>query len=150
MAGDSRRGMPLMPNRIEREIEEILTRLDEFVPEEKRTRRWRRRFGAIAENVWSTVRGWTRGITGGHVVLGAAVLILLALLIRGSSPELARWMTYVGLAIIFGAIVLSIRPIRRGSASSRYWRGQPIELRRRTNPLTRLRMWWRRRNRPRY
>lgn len=137
-----------MPNRIEREIEEILTRLDDFVPEEGRARRLRRRAHAVLDNAWVRVRSATRGITGGHVVLGAAVLLVAAMFLRGSFPTFARWATYLGLVVIFGAIFLSIRPVHRRQPT-RYWRGQPVDLRR-TSLLTRLRMWWRRRNRPRY
>jgi hypothetical protein len=134
-----------MPNRIEREIEEILTKLDEFVPEESRARRARRRTGSALSGLWARFRAATSGISGGHIVLGAAVLLLLAILLRGPFPEFARWATYIGLAVFFGAIFLSIRG-RRRSPAGRYWRGQPIDLKH-PGPLTRLRMWWRRRNR---
>lgn len=138
-----------MPNRIEREIEEILTRLDEFVPEESRARRVRRRFGATVSDGWYWLRSRTRGISGGHIVLGAAVLLVLAMFLRGSFPTFARWATYLGLIVIFGAIFLSIRPVHRRQPQ-RYWRGQPVELRKRVGPFMRLRMWWRRRNQRRF
>jgi hypothetical protein len=137
-----------MPSRIEREIEEILTRLDEFVPNESRARRLRRRIGARWAALWGRVRSATRGISGGHIVLGAAVLLVLAMFLRGAAPTFARWATYVGLGIVFGAIILSIWP-RRATRAQGYWRGQPVDLRR-PGPLTRLRMWWRRRNRHRW
>jgi hypothetical protein len=134
-----------MPNRIEREIEEILTRLDEFVPEEKRSRRLKRSAGSAWRNVGDRVRGALRGISGGHVLLGAAALLLLGLFLQGPFPTLSRWAMVVALVIFFGAIFLSIRGPRR-QRTVRYWRDQPIELRR-PNPFMRLRMWWRRRNR---
>ena len=137
-----------MPNRIEREIEEILSRLDEFVPEESRSRRLRRRLGAILAGVGDRLTAATRGISGGHVVLGAAVLLLAAMLLRSSHPFVAKWATYVGVAVIFAAIFLSIKPIHRRQPS-RYWRGQPIDIRR-PSLLNRLRVWWRRRNRRRF
>lgn len=137
-----------MPNRIEREIDEILARLDDFVPEEKRGRRPptrppRPRPGA---GLGARLRALTSGLTGGHIVLGATVMLLLAVFLRsfGVFPTVTRWATYAGLIVIFGAIFLSIRGPRRSSKGA-YWRGQPIELRR-PNPLMRLRMWWRRRN----
>ena len=137
-----------MPNRIEREIEEILSRLDEFVPEESRSRRLRRRTGTVLSSVGDRLRAATRGISGGHVVLGAAVLLLLAMFLRSSFPLVARWATYVGLAVIFVAIFLAIKPVHRRQPS-RYWRGQPIDIRR-PGLLNRLRVWWRRRNRRRF
>ena len=137
-----------MPNRIEREIEEILTRLDEFVPEESRARKMRRRarlrFGSVFGSAGDWLRARTRGMNGGHVVLGAAGLLLLAFILRGTFPTFARWATYIGIAVFFGAIFLSIKPLHR-RPSQPYWRGQPLELRR-PGPLMRLRMWWRRRN----
>ena len=142
-----------MPNRIEREIEEILTRLDEFVPEEGRVRKMRRRaglrFGSVFGSAGDWLRARTRGMNGGHVVLGAVGLLLLALILRGTFPTFARWATYAGLGVIFAAIFLSIRPIHR-RRSRTYWRGQPVDLRSGPSPMMRLRMWWRRRNRRRF
>lgn len=152
-----------MPNRIEREIEEILTRLDEFVPNESRGRRVRRRMG-------QGVRGLRRlrlrlplphlRVSGGHLVLGAALMLLVAQFLPGSLHSVSRIMIWAGVAIIFGAIFVSIRPVRRG-ARNRYWRGQPVDVQRRQSPsiigrgpstigpgpFMRLRMWWRRHNR---
>ena len=142
-----------MPNRIEREIEEILTKLDEFVPNERPTRRAKRRARGLLDGGGQRLRNLTRGLSGGHVLLGAAVLLLIAFVIRGSFPTIAQWATYIALAVFFGAIVFSIRPIGRKRPT--YWRGQPVELRRRRahplrgprpSALMRLRMWWRRRN----
>ncbi|MFN8555959.1 MAG: hypothetical protein U0531_00915 [Dehalococcoidia bacterium] len=134
-----------MPNRIEREIEEILTRLDEFVPDERRMARVRRRVGAVLAALGAWTGGLTRRISGGYVVLAACVVLVLAFFLHSSFPTFAKWATYAGLAVVFTALVLSIRPPRRRS-SARYWRGQPVELTR-PSPLMRLRMWWRRRNR---
>jgi hypothetical protein len=136
-----------MPSRIEREIEEILTRMDGFVPREPRRRRWSRRLTALARRIRGRLRAATAGLTGGHAVLAAAlVLVLATFVIRPFAPLLARWLTYGSLLVIFGAIFFSIRPMRRGYPSTRYWRGQPVDLRG-PGPLLRLRMWWRRRNR---
>ncbi len=134
-----------MPNRIEREIEEILTKLDEFVPDEPRTRRLRRRAGTAAGGFCGRLRALTAGISGGHIVLGAAILLVVAMIMRGSYPDIARWLTYACLAVIFVAIFLSIRPVHR--RRTRYWRGEPIEFSRRQGPLTRARSWWRRNRR---
>lgn len=134
-----------MPNRIEREIEEILTRLDEFVPNEPRAHRARRRI----DRWWSGLRGWFGsrggGFTGGHAVLVAALVLVAAFFLQTVAPALARYATWAALTVIFLAIFFSIRP-RRGRSRQRYWRGQPIDLRR-PGPMTQLRMWWRRRNR---
>jgi hypothetical protein len=136
-----------MPNRIEREIEEILTRLDEFVPNEPRTRRARRR----VDRWWGGVRGWFGsrggGFTGGHAVLIAAIVLVAAFFLQSVVPTLAKYATWAALLVIFAAIFFSIRPRRRGQ--QRYWRGQPVDLRR-PSPMTQLRMWWRRRNRGRF
>jgi hypothetical protein len=137
-----------MPNRIEREIEEILTRLDEFVPNERRSRRVGRRAGAVLSGLQDRFMSWTRGVTGGHVVLAAAIVLIVALFLSGPFPTLSRLAVYAALTVFFAAIVFSIRPLRRRQAT-RFWRGQPVELRR-PGPLTQLRMFWRRRNRRRF
>lgn len=136
-----------MPNRIEREIEEILTRLDEFVPNERRSRRMRRRIRAHLAGFRERFRVMTRGLTGGHIVLIAGILLVVSIFLHGAFPTLALWITYLCLAVIFGAIFLSIRPFRR--RQQQYWRGQPVNLRG-PGPIQRLQAWWRRRNRRRW
>lgn len=137
-----------MPNRLEREIEDILIRLDEFVPNERRSRRMRRRLSAGWRAFGGRFGSLTRGISGGHVVLGAAVmLVALLFLSRVLPPVAVRWLTYGCLAVLFGAIFLSIRPLRR-NRPNRYWRGQPLDAGG-PNTFTRLQSWWRRRNRRR-
>lgn len=137
-----------MPNRIEREIEEILTRLDEFVPDEPRTSRAKRRANSALAETTTRVRGRFSRVTGGHIVLAAALMLVATMLIP-LPPTLERWLVIGSVAVLFGSIILSIKPLRRRTPANRYWRGQVLEMRR-LGPLTRLRMWWRRqRNRRR-
>lgn len=139
-----------MPNRVEREIEEILTKLDEFVPDEPartkvKTRPSPRR-AVLPTRRPSPVqrfRQMSGRLTGGHIVLGAAVGLIVAMFLRAVLPGVATGITIICLVIIGGAIVLSIRGNRRERTT--YWRGQPVTLHRH-GPFTRLRMWWRRRN----
>lgn len=131
-----------MPNRIEREIEEILTRLDEFVPNESRTRRVRRRGRALYGSAWDRIRAATSGITSGHVLLAAVLVLVASFFLKGLFPTFFRFATYAAVAVLFGAIILSIRPVRRRRET--YWRGQPVDIRR-PNVINRIRWWWRRR-----
>ena len=145
-----------MPNRVEREIEEILNKLDGpsggRAPTRlhrgwrsrvsRRTSRWRSRLPALP------------AINPGNLMLTGICLILSGLLLRMVSPDLTRWVVILGLVLFFSSFVLSFTRRGPGGANPNetYWRGQRIarsELRGPSWP-ERLRTWWRRRNRRRW
>ena len=81
------------------------------------------------------------------VYLGIAIMLVVTML--APIPQaIEKWLVIGSVAVLFGAIILSIRPLRRRAPSNTYWRGQVIEMRR-PGPITRLQMWWRRRNKRR-
>jgi hypothetical protein len=133
-------------DKIEREVEEILRKLDKFVPEESRLVRTRRRLGQATSDLAGALLGRLSRISLGQVMLASLVVVVVAFLFRSSSPTLARWAIIGGLLLFFGAFVLSV--VGGRSRYEKRWRGQVIDL---SEPSlgSRLRNWLQRRSRGR-
>jgi hypothetical protein len=140
-----------MSDNIEREIEELLSQLDEFVPEESVARRMRRRSSNWAANLNHAIASRLARISLGRIMLASLVLVLAALLFGRVNPLLARWVIIAGLILFFTSFLLSLRLGRlgtQGQREERRWRGQVIDL---SQPSLseRVRSWlrgWRRRD----
>ena len=135
-----------MPDNLEREVEEILRKLDKFVPEEGPLTRTRRRMGQAASDFLNAVLARLSRISLGQVMLVAVMLIVAAFLFGRGNPLLARWVIIGGFILFFTAFVLSLRGGL--SRDERRWRGRVIDL---SQPslANRLRDWLQRRNRDR-
>lgn len=109
-----------MSGKLQREIEEILSRSDKAVP---RRRRWRRRLWRLRQPVaegWSYLR--LRRPSLSQVMLLGILLLVVAFFFRSTAPYTA----YAGLALFFGAFILSFR--RSQAGPDLRWRGQSIDL----------------------
>lgn len=136
-----------MPDdKIQREIEEILNRLDEFVPEEKATERARRRSSKAAAGFGHAFLAPLSRISIRHVMLTAFALIVVGFFAR--VHPLGLWMLVAGLILFLTAFALSF--VSRGSPPKveKRWRGQTIELGE-PSLSDRLRTWLQAKRRPR-
>lgn len=116
-----------MSDNIEREIEEILSQLDEFVPEESAARRVRRRSSDWAANLNRAITSRLARVSLGRIMLVALGLVLVALLFGRVNPLLARWVIIAGLVLFFTSWILSLR-FSQGRSAQRLWRGQVVDL----------------------
>lgn len=116
-----------MSDNIEREIEEILSQLDEFVPEEGMARRVRRRSSDWAANLNRAITSRLARVSLGQIMLVALALVLVSLLFWRVNPLLARWVIIAGLILFFTSFILSLR-LGRGRNVQRRWRGQVIDI----------------------
>ncbi|MGB6896657.1 MAG: hypothetical protein WBF37_12055 [Dehalococcoidia bacterium] len=116
-----------MSDNIEREIEEILSQLDEFVPEEGVARRVRRRSSDWAANLNRAITSRLARVSLGRIMLVALGLVLVALLFGRVNPLLARWVIIAGLVLFFTSWILSLR-FSQGRSAQRLWRGQVVDL----------------------
>lgn len=116
-----------MSDNIEREIEEILSQLDEFVPEESVARRVRRRSSDWAANLNRAITSRLARVSLGRIMLVALGLVLVALLFGRVNPLLARWVIIAGLVLFFTSWILSLR-FSQGRSAQRLWRGQAVDL----------------------
>jgi len=124
-----------MPDRIQREVEELLARLDTFPP--------RRPFWARVRDSFS--RGFQRlgglrfpGLSAGHLLLIAIAVIVSAWLILPNDSGFARWIIAGGVVAFIGAFIFSLR--RQSRPPEKYWRDRPLDLHRPSSP--RGRSWW--------
>jgi len=138
--------------RLEREINEILDKIEQFPPPETRRARARkravRRFGnAIAERQRAAAR-WLARISISQVMLVSFLMILGSFFFRRFSPLMMQWVLYAGVVLFVSAFAIMVFSRGRGSSSAQYWRGRPIDSR--TEPLSsRVRRWWGSRRRTR-
>jgi len=127
-----------MPNRIEREVEELLQSLDANPPKRPLSSR-------IGDAISAPFRAISRGlggialprITAGHVLLAAIAIIVVAWVV-GGAEDAWRWVIAAGIALFIGAFLWSLR--RQSPPPEKYWRDKPLELRERGS-------WWRRNKR---
>jgi len=111
-----------MADRIEREIEEILKKIENF-PDRKSGRQPPRRKGPSGGGV---VQRWLSRVSLRKVMIWALFLVIVAFLLR---PIPGAYWLLIGALVVFGtAFILSTRGT--GSATGNYekrWRGQPID-----------------------
>jgi hypothetical protein len=122
-----------MPDRIQREVEELLAKLDSFPP--------RRPF-------WTRIRdGFSRGfqhlggirlpnLSAGHVLLISIAVIVGGYVILGGS-DAGKWIIAGGILAFIAAFLFSLR--RQSRPPEKYWRDRPMDLRR---SAPRGRSWW--------
>lgn len=117
-------------DRLEREIEEILGKIEEFPSESERRARQRRR---TMNRVSSNVTGWPQRqlarlshIDMSQVMLLSFMLILGSFFLRSFSPLIMQWVLYLGVVLFIAAFAMILMG-RRGGGGSQYWRGKPIQ-----------------------
>ena len=113
-----------MPDRYQREIEDILQQAGDLGTDPHSGRRrggllalvWRYFGQAPSGNVW--------GITPGRVMLAAVAVLLLALVAGSMTSGVAPLLGFAGLLLfIVGYAMFFIKPPK----AEKRWRGQPIE-----------------------
>ena len=116
-----------MPDRIEREIEDILRKIDNFVPE--RTRRSARR----ASQPFSAAHSWLvhrlSRISLNQIMMWALFAFIVTIFLRGIPG--ATWLMVGSLIVLVTAFLISLRSGRGARVSGgppKRWRGQPIDL----------------------
>ena len=138
-----------MPDdKIQREIEDILNRLDNFVPEESVASRMRRHSSGAAAGFVRAMLAPLAGISLRQVMLTALILVVVGFIAMRINPLFGRWVLVGGVILFLTSFALSF--FSRGPAKTeKRWRGQPIELHE-PSLGDRLRAWLqsRRRSRP--
>jgi len=145
-------------NRLEREIEEILGKIEQFpdagTRRRRSTNRALQRLGAV---VSERVRGFARQLSRfsiSQVMLLSFILILASLFFRRAAPGMMMWVLYAGIILFVASFALSIFGRggsifgRGGSSSSPRWRGRTTQYQSSSPSLAqRLRFWWNTRTR---
>ncbi len=147
------------PDKMRREIEELLDKLDTFVPEErlaakiKSRRKQERAASRGGPTPLERARRRLSNITLGQVMIAGLALLLISWLFGDALPDgWAFWMGIAGMVLTGAAFVISI--LTRGGAGTtvggrhveKRWRGQVISYSE-PSPMDRFREWVRRRGR---
>jgi hypothetical protein len=146
--------MPKQGDRVQREIEELLDRLDNFVPEERfmskvKSRRKQEAGPSLSARAWAAIRRPFRRITLGHVMIAGLALAVTTWLAPGLYGDYRGIASLLGAVLIITAIVMSFlgwdarRTIAGGRVEKR-WRGQVIEY---DQPASGIKGWFRNRRR---
>jgi hypothetical protein len=139
-------------DKIRREVEELLDKLDNFVPEERLISKMRsRKRAAAGPNALD--RAWRRlsHVSLGHAMIAGIVLLLVGTLFRHTLGGAATPVMVLGIVLVAGAFVLSViggdsRRTLAGGRPEKRWRGQVIDYSEPT-PTSRIREWFRNRRR---
>jgi hypothetical protein len=113
-----------MADRFEREIEEILRKIDNFVPD--KARRSGRRVGQpfVAAQTWITKA--LAKISLRAVMMWALIAVVVTFFFRGIPG--ASWIMIGSLIVFATAFLLSRASGSRGQSTPKRWRGQPMDL----------------------
>src|SRR5690606_1644331 len=134
-------------NNLEREIEEILGKIEHF-PEAparpSRGRRVLRRFGAaVSERQRSVMRVMSR-ISISQVMLLAFLMILGSFILLRRNPMLMNWVMWAGIILFISSFAIMMFGRRGGGGGSveTRWRGQTVRYESGPTLGQRLRRWW--------
>ena len=138
--------MPDEPDRLEREIQEILDKIEQLpTPPRRRASGLRRSLRRIGEGVSAWQRAVAQELSRvslSQLVLLSLLLILGAFFIRGIGP-IGTWIMIAGIALLVTSLALMV--FGGGSASRRartqQWRGRTISYRR-DGLAQRIRRWF--------
>ena len=118
-----------MPDdKIQREIEDILSRLDAFVPEETVASRMRRRSSDAASAFGRAIIEPLARISLRQVMLTALILIIVGFFGIRVYPVFGRWVLIAGVILLLTSFALSF--FSRGGPAAKTdkrWRGRPME-----------------------
>lgn len=131
---------------LDKEIEEILARLDKF-PQEGRLARTRRRLRRAFRGMGQGFSSLVPRVSVSQLAIVGAVLLALALLFRSFIGGLAPYALIAGLVLLGIAFLLSIRGAGAGRPGYRYekrWRGRVVDDLSGAGLGSRIRDWFRR------
>lgn len=144
---------PNEPDRVHREIEELLGKIDNFVAEDRLVSKIKKRRKEAAgpnalERAGAGIRKRFERITLGHVMLLGLALLLLGQFVPGLFYGYARWAVLAGIIMTIAAFILSAmgwdsRRTLAGGSTEKRWRGQTITYSEPTR-ASRIRDWFRR------
>jgi VIT1/CCC1 family predicted Fe2+/Mn2+ transporter len=141
-----------MEDKFEREIEDILNKLDRFptLSPTERARRWlRKRLGSLHGSISTRLSR----LSVNSIMLAGIILVFVGFFFRSVLQDLWSYLAITGLALFFLSFAISFFGGGRPAGSRRiYWRGRPASSYYDSGPsiALRLREWWRRRQRRRY
>ncbi len=139
--------------RLEREIEEILGKIEDFPGPQARARRVRRqRFARLNARIGQWQPGIARQmsrVSVSQLMLSAFLLILFSFFFRRANPVVMNWVLYAGVILFVSSFAMMVFSRRGGRTVQQNWRGRTIQYRTGPTLVDRVRHWWQTRNVPR-
>ena len=118
-----------MSNRIQREVEELLDKLEKFPPKRPLPARIAGALAAPFRAAGRVYRGFALPrVTAGHVLLAGLAIIVVAYVVGGTG-SVSRWVIAGGIVLFVGAFLFSLRRQSPGP-QEKYWRDKPLDLHR--------------------
>ena len=122
-----------MSNRIQREVEELLDKLEKFPPKRPLPARIADALAAPFRAAGRAYRGLSLPrVTAGHVLLAGLAIIVVEAVLRGTQDV---WIIAGGVVLFVGAFLFSLRRQSSGP-QEKYWRDKPLDLHRQRGS------WW--------
>jgi len=141
-----------MEDKFEREIEDILNRLDKF-PRRGPTYRARRAVSSIFTSLQQSIAARMTRLSLSQVMFAGIILIFVGYFFRAGLAPIWSYIVVAGLILFFAAFFSSFLGSRRTHGAGQiYWRGRPASAYSASgNSLAeRLLDWWRKRLRRRH
>ena len=126
-------------SKFEREIEELLDQLEEFVPDATPLARVRQPVANKLHRFYRAIQARWRGIPLGHLALTGVSLLIAAYALRGTVPVMSRVLLLASLAVLLMALLALVRGVQ--ALPDITWHGRPLlpePHRRRLRTLIRL------------
>ncbi len=126
-----------MPDKIQREVEDLLAKLDTFPPPKP----W---YVRLRESIAEAIAGipFPR-LSAGHILLTSILVIVFGFFLFGSGGFF-RWIIIGSILVFIAAFAVSLSRRSSGPSQQKYWRDRPMDLDRHSG-----RSWWGRRRGPR-
>jgi hypothetical protein len=120
-----------MSNKLERDIEEVLAKVERFPPKQPLWSRVRRRLAAVFGGVGRAVAGLPRPrVSVGQVLLLAMALIVIAYVFGDSlgGTSVVRLVVIGAIILFVGAFIFSLRRQSISRLPEKRWRGEAMDL----------------------
>ena len=116
-----------MPDKIQREVEDLLARLDKFPPPKP----WHVRLrDSIADGIVGVIAAFSSipfpRLSAGHVVL-ISILVMVVTFLAFGSDGFGRWIIVGAVLVFIAAFAFSLRRKSR-PGEQKYWRDRPMDI----------------------
>lgn len=132
-------------DRLEREIEEILGKIEQFPVETRAARDRQRALHRAGDAISSRQHAFARELSRisiSQVILLSFLMILGAFFFRAASPLVMDWLMYAGIILFVSSFAIMMFGGGRRRRSQQTWRGRTIDVQSGPTLSQRLRRWW--------
>ncbi len=117
-----------MSNKLERDIDEVLARIDRFPPRRSLWSRLRRRVANAVGGVGEAISSipWPRISIGQVLLIAIAVIVIAYYGFRNS--DFGSILIFGGILVFIAAFIFSLRRHSASRPPEKRWRGQPMDV----------------------